>query len=118
MAQSNNDIVDLDLQFNSIENEGASLIARSLGKNSLPILSHTSLSGCGIRDDRFLALVSALERNTLLLQLDLLAFLGLAGSLRVDFSWCTGLSPRGVWPHALAWVPTFSDAIFVLYGGP
>jgi hypothetical protein len=59
---------DLDLQFNPIGNEGASLLARSLGNNAQPNLTSLSLSGC---NDGFIALVSALEQNTSLLQLDL-----------------------------------------------
>jgi Ran GTPase-activating protein (RanGAP) involved in mRNA processing and transport len=101
-------IKNLDLQYNNrIGNEGASLLARSLGNNGLPNLTRLSLSRCGIGDDGFIALVSALEQNTSLLQLDLrdnhgfseLAFLALADSLpevkalqRVEFSWCTGLA--------------------------
>jgi hypothetical protein len=102
-------ITDLDLRYNTIGNEGASFLARALGNNALPNLTRLSLSYCGIGDDGFIALVSALEQNTSLLQLDLRhsrshgfterAFLTLAESLseikvfqRVDFSWCPGLA--------------------------
>jgi Ran GTPase-activating protein (RanGAP) involved in mRNA processing and transport len=107
MEQKSHHITDLNLERNSIGNEGASLLARSLGKNALPNLTRLCLWSCGIGDDGFIALVSALEQNTSLLQLDLCyspdvserAFFALAESLpeikvlqRVDFSWCTGLA--------------------------
>jgi hypothetical protein len=100
-------ITDLDLQRNIIGNEGASLLGRSLGINALPNLTRLSLSDCGIGGGGFIALVSALEQNTSLLQLDLRdshdfserAFLVLAESLpeikvlqQVDLSWSTGLA--------------------------
>jgi hypothetical protein len=169
-----------------------------LRNNALPNLSRLGLSRCGICDDEFIALVSALESNTSLLHLDLrcsfcfskLAFLALAKSLpaikvlqRLDLTLCTELAstmrlllaglckntslfhfhvaggapssapptteetaryaggwmqemerlgyrnrflsslrtpeethrPRGVWPHALARVATFPDAIFEVF---
>jgi Ran GTPase-activating protein (RanGAP) involved in mRNA processing and transport len=110
MEQDSHHITDLELNNNPMGNEGASLIARSLGNNALPNLTRLALSCCGIDDDGCIALVSALEQNTSLLQLDLRndfspsllrerAFLALAESLpeikvlqRVDFSWCTGLA--------------------------
>jgi Ran GTPase-activating protein (RanGAP) involved in mRNA processing and transport len=114
MEHNSRHITDLDLGFNHIGNEGASLLARSLGSNALPNLTRLSLSYCRIGEDGFIALVSALEQNTSLLQLDLSddpsfserAFLALAKSLpeikvlqrvdfnwyRVDFSWCAGLA--------------------------
>jgi hypothetical protein len=70
-------------------------------------LTHLSLFNCGIRDDGFLALVSALEQNTSLLHLDLTGYhhvseravLALAESLpkikvlqRFDMNWCPGLA--------------------------
>jgi Ran GTPase-activating protein (RanGAP) involved in mRNA processing and transport len=70
MEQSSNSITDLDLQSNTTGNEGASLLARSLGNNALPNLTRLSFSNCGIGDDGFIALVSALEQNTSLLQLE------------------------------------------------
>jgi Ran GTPase-activating protein (RanGAP) involved in mRNA processing and transport len=107
MEQSSH-ITDLDFQYNSrIGKEGASLLARSLGKNALPNLTRLSLQGCGVGDDGVIMLVSALEQNTSLLQLDLRdnagvsmrAFSALAESLPkikvlqgVDFTWCTGLA--------------------------
>jgi Ran GTPase-activating protein (RanGAP) involved in mRNA processing and transport len=107
MEQSCNRIKDLDLQHNPIGDEGASLLARSLGNNALPNLTRLSLYNCGIGDDGFIALMSALEQNTSLIHIDLhnnigvseRAFLALAESLpeikvlqRVDFNWCTGLA--------------------------
>jgi Ran GTPase-activating protein (RanGAP) involved in mRNA processing and transport len=112
MEQNSHHITDLDLRHNStIGNEGASLIARSLGNNALPNLTRLSLSHCGIGDDGFIALVSALEQNTSLIQVDLRynpvyghgfserAFLALAESLPeikalqgVYLTWCTGLA--------------------------
>jgi Ran GTPase-activating protein (RanGAP) involved in mRNA processing and transport len=105
MEQSHH-ITDLDLQRNYIGDGGAVRLARSLGHNALPNLTHLSLSNCGIGDDGFIALMSALEHNNSLLHLDLRfehgsserAFLALAESLpeikvlqRVALSWCPGL---------------------------
>jgi Ran GTPase-activating protein (RanGAP) involved in mRNA processing and transport len=118
MEQSSHHITDLDLQHNqhnhsigsnhSIGYEGARLIARSLENKALSNLTRLSLSFCGIGDDGFIALVSALEQNTSLLQLDLCnyfpgfserAFLALGESLpeikvlqRLALRWCTGLA--------------------------
>jgi Ran GTPase-activating protein (RanGAP) involved in mRNA processing and transport len=71
MEQNSQLITDLDLRFNPIGNKGASLLARSMGKNAIPNLTHLSLYSCDIGDAGFIALVSALEQNTSLLQLDL-----------------------------------------------
>jgi hypothetical protein len=107
MEHNSHHITDFDLHYNHIENEGASLLARSLRNNALPNLTRLVLSQCGIFDDGFIALVSALEPNTSLLHLDLRcpfgfsgrAFLALAKSLpdikvlqRLDLSWCIGLA--------------------------
>jgi Leucine-rich repeat (LRR) protein len=105
--EQNSHIKDIGLQYNPIGSAGASLLARSLGNNALPNLTRLSLHHCGIGDDGFIALVSALEQNTSLLQLDLCsthggfsgrAFSALAKSLseikvlqQADFRWCTGL---------------------------
>jgi hypothetical protein len=72
-------------ESNYIRNEGASLLARSLGNNALPNLTSLSLSFCYIRDDGFSELVSALEQNTSLLHLDIKVL------QEVDLSWCSGL---------------------------
>jgi Ran GTPase-activating protein (RanGAP) involved in mRNA processing and transport len=105
--EQNSQITILDLGHNSIWNEGARLLARSLENNALPNLTSLSISYCHIGDDGFMELMSALEHNTSLLHLDLRdshgvrerAFLALAESLpeikvlqRVDFYWCTGLA--------------------------
>jgi Ran GTPase-activating protein (RanGAP) involved in mRNA processing and transport len=107
MEQSSHHIADLDLQFNPIGKVGASLLTGSLGKNALPNLTRLCLSNCMIGDDGFIMLVSALEQNTSLLQLDLRdyagiserAFLALAESLpeikvlqEIDLSWFPGLA--------------------------
>jgi hypothetical protein len=78
MQQDSHLITDLDLHRNPIGNEGASLLARSLGKNALPTLTRLSLSYCGIGDDGFIALVSDLEQNTSLLRLNLRCNFGLS----------------------------------------
>jgi Ran GTPase-activating protein (RanGAP) involved in mRNA processing and transport len=83
-------MTDLDLKLNTIGNEGAGLLARSLENNALPNLKRLSLSNCVIGDDGFIALVSAVEQNTSLLELDVCyssrffsdrVFLALAASL-------------------------------------
>jgi hypothetical protein len=200
--EQRNHITALDLQRNLIGKDGAIILARALGNNTLPNLTRLSLYRCGIGDDGFTVIVSALEQNTSLLHLDLSdnrglterAFLAFAESLpemkvlqRVDFTWCTGLEsalplllaglrknkslfsfhvadctpssvppspeetarcagswmqemerlgyrnrfltlirapkerlpPRGVWPHALAWIATLPRVIFeVLRSNP
>jgi Ran GTPase-activating protein (RanGAP) involved in mRNA processing and transport len=105
--QNSHNITDLDLRDNHIGNEGASLLARSLGSNVLPKVTRLYISHCVIGDDGFVALVSALEQNTSLLHLDLRdnhhvsagGFLALAASLpeikvlqRIDFDWCPDLA--------------------------
>jgi Ran GTPase-activating protein (RanGAP) involved in mRNA processing and transport len=105
MEQSSH-ITDLEVGRDPFGNEGLGLLARSLGNNALPNLTRLSLSRCGIGDDGFIALLSALEQNTSLLHLDLrnnydfseLAFLALAETLpqikvlqEVHFYWCPGL---------------------------
>jgi hypothetical protein len=49
-------ITGTELEGNHIRHDGAGLLARSLGNNSLPNLTRLSLSECGIGDDE-----SALE---------------------------------------------------------
>jgi hypothetical protein len=78
-----------------------------LENDALPNFSRLSVSECDIGDDGFITLVSALEQNTSLLQLDLSddnpfskrAFLALAESLpeikvlqRVDLNWSADLA--------------------------
>jgi Ran GTPase-activating protein (RanGAP) involved in mRNA processing and transport len=113
--EHNSHIMDLDLDSNRIGNEGAGLLARSLGNNALPNLTRFSLSQRRIPDDGIITLISALEQNQSLLHLDLRhshldlrrdspgfserVFLALAESLpeikmlqRLDFNWCTGFA--------------------------
>jgi hypothetical protein len=99
-------ITDLDLGINTIGDEGARLLAMSLGSNALSKLTRLSLHNCDVGNDGFIAMVSALEQNASLLYLNLCyiglserAFLALAESLpkikalqRVDLTWCTGLA--------------------------
>jgi hypothetical protein len=107
MEQNDHHTTNLDLQLNPIGYEGASLLARSLGNNALSNLTNLSLCNCDIGDDGQITLISALEQNTSLLQLDLRisnglserVFLALAESLpeikilqRLDLSWCEGLA--------------------------
>jgi hypothetical protein len=69
--EQNSHITGLDVRYNPIRNEGASLLARTLGNNALPNLIRLCLSDCGIKDDGLIALILALKQNTSLLQLDL-----------------------------------------------
>jgi hypothetical protein len=103
-------ITDLSLHSNPIQNEGAILLARSLENNMLPNLTRLDIDSCDIGDDELIALVSALEKNNSLLDLDLCqdrdendfserTFLALADSLpeikvlqEVHLKWCTGLA--------------------------
>jgi hypothetical protein len=88
MEQSSH-ITDLELGRDLFGNEGVGLLARALKRNALPNLTRLFLRCCGIGNDGFIALVSALEQNTSLLHLDLrtnydfseLAYLALAESL-------------------------------------
>jgi hypothetical protein len=70
MEQNSHHNTDLDLRYNPIGNEGASLLARALRNNALPNLACLSLHGCSIGNGEFIAL----EQNTSLLQLDLRTF--------------------------------------------
>jgi hypothetical protein len=69
MEQNSQRITDLDLTDNPIWDR-MSLLARSLGQRVTK--PHTPFSSqCGIGDDGFIALVSALEQNTVAIYLDL-----------------------------------------------
>jgi Ran GTPase-activating protein (RanGAP) involved in mRNA processing and transport len=109
MGRNSNHITDLELGGNPIGKEGANLLARALENNALPNLTRLSLAYCGRDgfDNGFTALISALEQNTSLLQLDLCseyclserALLALPKGLpeikalqRLDISWCAGLA--------------------------
>jgi hypothetical protein len=52
------------LGCNRIGNEGATILANALGRDTMPNLKRLDLSWCGVGDDGFAALVSALEQNT------------------------------------------------------
>jgi Leucine-rich repeat (LRR) protein len=96
-------VTHLDLSQNSIRDEGASFLADTLRRRTLPSLTHLCLIGCSISDDGLVALMSALEENETLEFLDLKnnafsvqGYLALAASLpnikglrRIDFSWTT-----------------------------
>jgi Ran GTPase-activating protein (RanGAP) involved in mRNA processing and transport len=64
-------ITKLCLSRNLIRSEGVTILANALEDNAMPSLKHLQLANCGIRDDGFGALVSALEQNTSLQILDL-----------------------------------------------
>jgi hypothetical protein len=64
-------VTKLCLMFNLIESEGATILANALGRNAMPDLKQLDLEGCGILDDGFVALLSALEQNTTLEVLNL-----------------------------------------------
>jgi Ran GTPase-activating protein (RanGAP) involved in mRNA processing and transport len=64
-------LTKLCLWGNTIRSEGATILANALEDNAVPSLKELQLASCGIRDDGFVALVSALEQNTSLQILDL-----------------------------------------------
>jgi Ran GTPase-activating protein (RanGAP) involved in mRNA processing and transport len=92
--------MNTSLAHNPVGNEGAAILADALGHNAMPSIKRLVLDGCGIDDEGFVALVSALEMNERLLFLSLedneigeRGFLALARSLpnikglqRVDFT--------------------------------
>jgi hypothetical protein len=103
MEQNSHHITDLDLRFNeTIGNEGSKSPSQVLGKKRAT-KPQTPLFECHIGDEGCIELVSALEQNTSLLQLDLrnntserviLALESLPEIKvlqRVDFSWCPAL---------------------------
>jgi Ran GTPase-activating protein (RanGAP) involved in mRNA processing and transport len=67
-------LTKLCLNSNLIRSEGATVLADALGCNAMPSLTRLDLSFCGIENDGFVALVSALERN------DSLQILNLTGN--------------------------------------
>jgi Ran GTPase-activating protein (RanGAP) involved in mRNA processing and transport len=71
MIQHESQLTDLDLFDNLICEEGASYLADNLGNNALPHLTRLSLSYCGLQDDGLAFLVSALQTNQSLAELDL-----------------------------------------------
>jgi hypothetical protein len=66
-----NSFSKLSLSFNCIGSEGATILADVLGPNAMPSLKRLDLGWCGIGDDGFVAMVSALEQNTSLQILNL-----------------------------------------------
>jgi Ran GTPase-activating protein (RanGAP) involved in mRNA processing and transport len=81
-------LTKLSLWGNPIRSEGATILADALGSNAMPSLKRLHLGFCGIGDDGFVAVVSALEQNTSLqileLQYNLIAergYMALAESL-------------------------------------
>jgi Ran GTPase-activating protein (RanGAP) involved in mRNA processing and transport len=61
----------LSLAFNPTKCEGATILANALGRDAMPSLKRLDLTDCGIDDDGFVALVSALVQNTSLQILNL-----------------------------------------------
>jgi Ran GTPase-activating protein (RanGAP) involved in mRNA processing and transport len=57
-------LTKLCLSGNPVRSEGASILANALRRNTMPNLKQLRLIWCGIDDDGFVALVSALEQNT------------------------------------------------------
>jgi Ran GTPase-activating protein (RanGAP) involved in mRNA processing and transport len=57
-------LTELCLTGNPIGSIGVTLLADALGRNAMPSLKQLDLNYCGIEDDGFVALVSALEQNT------------------------------------------------------
>jgi Ran GTPase-activating protein (RanGAP) involved in mRNA processing and transport len=64
-------LTNLCLDFNLFKSEGAIILADALGRNAMPSLERIDLGRCGIDDDGFVALVSALVQNTSLQILNL-----------------------------------------------
>jgi Ran GTPase-activating protein (RanGAP) involved in mRNA processing and transport len=56
-------LTKLCLAGNPIRSEGATILADPLGRNAMPNLQRLHLDYCGIEDDGFVALVSALEQK-------------------------------------------------------
>jgi Ran GTPase-activating protein (RanGAP) involved in mRNA processing and transport len=67
-------LTKLCLWYNPIRSEGATILADALRRNTMPSLKRLDLRSCGIDDDGFVTMVSALEHNTSL------QFLNLAGN--------------------------------------
>jgi Ran GTPase-activating protein (RanGAP) involved in mRNA processing and transport len=64
-------VTHLNLSGNSVLDEGASFLAEALRLQTLPSLTYLCLHNCGISDDGLVALMSALEENDTLYDLDL-----------------------------------------------
>jgi Ran GTPase-activating protein (RanGAP) involved in mRNA processing and transport len=87
-AEAVKTLTKLDLRCNPVESEGATILANALVRNTMPDLTQLNLMSCGILDDGFVALVSALEQNTTLRILDLTynLFLGARGFMALAVS--------------------------------
>jgi Ran GTPase-activating protein (RanGAP) involved in mRNA processing and transport len=57
-------LTKLCLTYNPVISEVAAILVDTLGRNAMPSLKRLHLDNCGIEDDGFVALVSALEQNT------------------------------------------------------
>jgi hypothetical protein len=64
-------LASLCFDFNQFKSEGAIILADALERNAMQSLKRLDLGCCGIDDDGFVALVSALEQNTRLQILNL-----------------------------------------------
>jgi Ran GTPase-activating protein (RanGAP) involved in mRNA processing and transport len=96
-------VTHLNLSENSVDDEGAIFLAETLRLQTLPTLKYLQLDTCGIFDVGLVALMSALEENETLDELDLLkntfsvqGYIALASSLptikglrHITFSWMT-----------------------------
>jgi Ran GTPase-activating protein (RanGAP) involved in mRNA processing and transport len=90
VTKAMNGVAKLSLSHNPVGSEGAAILADALGRNAMPSLKALMPDDCGIEDDGFVALVSALERNESLQLLSLegnrigdRGFLALAESLPI-----------------------------------
>jgi Ran GTPase-activating protein (RanGAP) involved in mRNA processing and transport len=99
-----NTLTKLCLAHNRVKSEGATILADALGRNAMPSLKQLDLGWCGIGDDGFVALASALEQNTSLQILDIhynsfgeRGFMALADSLpKIKGLQQINISARGV----------------------
>jgi Ran GTPase-activating protein (RanGAP) involved in mRNA processing and transport len=101
LVDGSSGITNLVLNGNPIGDEGASLLANALGRNTMRKLLRLHLDTCALGDDCLAALASAIERNDTLLLLSMKnnafgsrGILAFAWSLpeikalqRVDFTW-------------------------------
>jgi Ran GTPase-activating protein (RanGAP) involved in mRNA processing and transport len=82
-------LTKLSLCHNPVGSKGVTVLADALGRNTMPNLKQLHLNCCGIDDDGFVALVSALQQSTSLQTLSLVGndefgergFMALAESL-------------------------------------
>jgi Ran GTPase-activating protein (RanGAP) involved in mRNA processing and transport len=100
-------VTRVDFSQNSVLNEGAFFLAETLRLQTLQSLKWLELGSCGISDDGLVALMSALQENETLDDLDLIkntfslqGYMALASSLRkikglryINFSWVIASDP-------------------------